>query len=121
MKRRTTSGKVAHCLPGSMILTPEAVQLLARHLAGCFPATDPKARAVVADIIRMSCARPPSRDTLTAFLGREPESEISTTEAGRRLGISPSGVRKRIERGTLPARHDGRRWLISLDDVERLT
>jgi excisionase family DNA binding protein len=40
---------------------------------------------------------------------------LSVEDAAEALGISPQAVRKRIARGTLPARRDGRGWRVVLD------
>ena len=118
MTRPHRSGQVAHYPPGAVILAPDAVRLLARHLAGSLPPVDAATRAVIADLTRMSRTRPPSRDPLHQSFAEHAQSEISTAEAARRLGISTAGVRKRIQRGQLPARHDGRRWHITITDLK---
>lgn len=51
--------------------------------------------------------RPPSADASADWLG--------VTDAARILGISRDAVRKRIQRGTLPARKAGRSWLVQVD------
>ncbi|MDR0416703.1 MAG: helix-turn-helix domain-containing protein [Propionibacteriaceae bacterium] len=41
------------------------------------------------------------------------DDDLTTvTEAARRLGVSRQSVLARIKRHSLPARRDGRRWLI---------
>jgi excisionase family DNA binding protein len=40
---------------------------------------------------------------------------LSVDEAASVFGISPQAVRKRISKGQLPARRDGRSWLVILD------
>ena len=35
-------------------------------------------------------------------------------DAARLLGVSENAVRKRIRRGTLPARKEGDRWLVAI-------
>ena len=44
---------------------------------------------------------------------RSPETE-SVAEAARRLGCSEQNVRRRLQRGTLPGWHDGRRWHVEV-------
>lgn len=42
---------------------------------------------------------------------------LTVEEAAWSLGITPAGVRDRIRKGTLPARKEGRRYLVSPGDV----
>lgn len=57
----------------------------------------------------------------TAQPATKPDSATSETvllsveEAAGILGISPQAVRKRISKGQLPARRDGRSWLVILE------
>lgn len=37
---------------------------------------------------------------------------ITITEAAKRLGLDPSGLRRRCEQGELPARKSGGTWLV---------
>lgn len=104
---------VAHILPGSLVLSPRAVQGLARLLSSIPRPMDVPTRAVVSDIIRLSQVGHVSRDTYTEFLEGIGESTLTTTQAAHRLGISPGAVRKRISRGVLPAQFDGQRWHIN--------
>lgn len=40
--------------------------------------------------------------------------EVSIVEAAERLGVTENAVRKRIRRGSLPARKEGDRWLVTI-------
>jgi excisionase family DNA binding protein len=44
--------------------------------------------------------------------------QISTTEAGERLGISRKRVNQLIEEGRLPAKKIGKTWIINADDLK---
>ena len=106
------TGHVAHCEPGAIMLTAHAVELLTAHLRDCRPANDPRTVGIIADLNRLSSRRPVSRDVLTIRRQPKRKSYVDTTEAAQRLGISAAGVRKRIQRGTLRATFDGKRWRI---------
>lgn len=47
-----------------------------------------------------------------------PCSDLSTTEAADRIGITDRGVRAAIAAGRLHAHRDGDRWRVDLEDVE---
>lgn len=111
------SGHVAQVRAGSLVLSDFAVERLARHLSTVPESHDLSVRAVVADILRLSGHV--SRDPYHEFASGAGESELSTSQAAYRLGISADAVRKRISRGTLPAIFNGRRWVINPDDLER--
>lgn len=114
--RNRPSGMVAHMPPGTVVLTPRAVQHLAKHLI-VNPSNELATASVVADIIRMARTSHMSRDTYHRFLQGTGESELTTAQAAQRLGISPGAVRKRISRGILPAKFDGRVWRINPQDL----
>lgn len=44
--------------------------------------------------------------------------QISTTEAGERLGVSRKRINQLIEEGRLPAKKIGKTWIIEADDLE---
>lgn len=117
------SGHVAHVMPGAVMLSPQAVELLVRHLRTVPSPDDPRTIRVVADLQRLSRTRPLSRDKVVMQVPptSESESEVDTGTAGHLLGITPAGVRKRIQRQQLPARFDGRRWQVSRKHIERNT
>lgn len=115
---RTHSGHVAHAAPGSLILTPQATALLAAHLRARREPDDTRTALIVADIIRMSRQRPASRDHVPVWPIRAQHDEVDTAEAAQILGLTAAGVRKRIRRGTLPARFDGQRWRVTLDSIQ---
>lgn len=114
-----TSGHVAHCAPGAILLTPQAAALLAEHLGDRRLPDKPAARLVVADLVRLSRPGRESRDKLTLASLVARHSTLSTNEAAEYLGITPAGVRKKIERGHLPATFDGKRWRINPTDLDR--
>lgn len=114
-----TSGHVAHCAPGAILLTPQAAALLAEHLSERRQPDKAAARLVVADLVRLSRPGHESRDKLTLASLIARHSTLSTTEAAEHLGITPAGVRKQIERGHLPATFDGKRWRIHPNDLDR--
>lgn len=118
---RRTSGHVAHCAPGAIILTRQATALLAEHLRTRREPDNPATRLVIADIQRLSHPGPASRDGLTLAVLAARQSNLTTTEAASLLGISPAGVRKRIHRGQLAATYDGTRWRIPKHEIERTT
>ena len=45
---------------------------------------------------------------------------IGTTDAAKRLGISPMRVRQLVEAGRLPAQKIGRTWVVDERDLERV-
>ena len=47
------------------------------------------------------------------------KTHLTATEAARRLGISESAIRKRIQAGSLNAKKKGRAWRIPLEEIER--
>lgn len=57
-----------------------------------------------------------SRDTQAAQ-----RTWLTLEEAGAQLGCSPDAVRKRVSRGRLEARRQGRRVYVSAASVERLS
>ena len=114
-----SSGHVAHCPPGAVILTPRALALLAKHLRARREPDDFATSAVVRDIQRLSHASPVSRDVMAPRLVAEVSSEVDTRSAATLLGISPAGVRKRIHRQQLSARFDGTQWWIARAELER--
>lgn len=117
--RNRPSGHVSHLQAGAVVLTARAAHLLARHLGATLPSHDLETRAVVADLIRLSRPGHMSRDPYQEFASGAGESWLTTSQAAHRLGISPAAVRKRISRGTLPARFTGSRWLIATHNLER--
>lgn len=42
--------------------------------------------------------------------------ELSIIEAAARLGVTENAVRKRIRRGSIEARKEGERWIVTVDD-----
>ncbi|WP_080793161.1 helix-turn-helix domain-containing protein [Corynebacterium pacaense] len=112
------TGIVAHMPPGSVVLAPTAVAILARHFRR-FPPQEMGAAAVAADIERMYRTIPADRSLRDITNPPGQQLELTTEQAARQLGITASAIRKRITRGYLPARHDGRRWLITRTDLER--
>lgn len=114
------TGIVAHMLPGSVVLAPTAVAILARHFRRHRP-DEMGAAAVAADIERMSRTIPTERNYLDYRTLGGPSLELTTEQAAQQLGITASAVRKRITRGQLPARYDGRRWMIARATLERNT
>ncbi|MDK8585772.1 helix-turn-helix domain-containing protein [Corynebacterium kefirresidentii] len=44
-------------------------------------------------------------------------SKLTTEQAARCLGITPGAVRRRINRGCLPASFEGGRWLIDAKEL----
>lgn len=117
MSRPATSGKVAHCPPGALIITAEAATSLARFLNAQPAPYDPTTRLIIADINRLARTIPPSREPLAASLPISENRDITTAEAARRTGLTSSAIRKRIAKGIQPARHDGRRWLINSEEL----
>ena len=115
---RAHSGHVAHAAPGSIILTPQAAALLAAHLRARREPDDTRTGLVVADLIRMSRQGPASRNHVPPWPVRAQSDEVDTAEAARILGLTAAGVRKRIRRGTLPARFDGQRWRVPLHSIQ---
>lgn len=115
------TGHVAHCAPGSLMLTRRAAELLASHLDRLPRPTDHETARVIADIKRMARPRPTSRNRLPAMMLAPADSKVSTSQAAHLLGLSPAGIRKRINRGTLPAEFDGNRWWIDRDNLEGRT
>lgn len=112
------TGMIAHMPPGSVVLSPRAVEVLAGYLRTQPEPPQLDAQVVRADLIRLSRHSPTSRDSFHKFMAGEGCSELTTSQAARRLGISPGAVRKRISRGKLPATFNGRHWLINPQDVE---
>jgi excisionase family DNA binding protein len=49
----------------------------------------------------------------------EQDAYISTTEAAIRLGISEDAVRKRIKIGSLSGKKVGKKWLVSLESLQK--
>jgi hypothetical protein len=43
-------------------------------------------------------------------------AEMSILEAAGRLGVTENAVRKRIRRGSIPARKEGERWIVTVSD-----
>lgn len=60
-----------------------------------------------------------TEDTTGRDTGRDTTGDelVSVAEAAVRLGITPSGVRKRLERHTLEGRRDGGTWRVRLSGV----
>ena len=115
--RNQPSGQVSHLAAGAVVLTARAAALLGRHLQGA-TSHDLATRAVIADLVRLSRPGHVSRDPYHEFASGAGESWLTTSQAAHRLGVTPAAVRKRISRGTLPARFTGHRWLIAAHDIE---
>src|SRR4030095_468667 len=47
----------------------------------------------------------------------ETSEQITTTEASKRLGVTPERIYQLIEEGKLPARRFGIAWMINADDL----
>ena len=112
-----TSGHVAHCSPGSIVLTADAAALLAAHLRTRRPPDNPATRLIIADLQRMSFTGHVSRDT-TRLNPLAERSSISVADAARVLGITPGAVRRRIYRQQLAATFDGRNWRINPHELK---
>ncbi len=54
---------------------------------------------------------------MSGTVGGQRPVGVTIAEAARRLGLTIEAVRKRAQRGTLPAYKDDERWFIVLDDV----
>jgi len=46
--------------------------------------------------------------------------EMTILEAAARLGVSENAVRKRIRRGSIEARKDGERWVVTIDENDQV-
>lgn len=84
----------------------------------------------VAERVRRACenasrtAGSASRGASSALAEPEPPDHgpydwITAAEAARVLGCTPSNVRDRARRGTLPARRAGGRWVLPAAAIER--
>jgi excisionase family DNA binding protein len=48
----------------------------------------------------------------------EPDEQITTTEAGKRLGVTPERIYQLIEEEKLPAKRFGKAWMIRASDLD---
>ena len=95
--------------------------LLAEHLRTRREPDNPATRLVIADIQRLARPGRVSRDGMDLATYAARTSSMTTAEAAHLLGITPAGVRKRIQRGQLAARFDGHHWRIDRSTIERTT
>lgn len=103
--------------PGAVVLPPEAVACLVEHLRRGPQPSSLAARALVADLTELSRRPASSRDVLVLEKPQVMKSKLTTEQAARVLGISPGAVRRRINRGQLPATFEGGRWLIEAKEL----
>lgn len=103
--------------PGAVVLPPEAVALLVEHLRRAPAPSSLATRVLVQDLVRLSRRPASSRDVLVLEEPQVMKSKLTTEQAAHVLGISPGAVRRRINRGQLPATFEGGRWLIEAKDL----
>jgi len=107
------------------LLAPFLSQIARHHTRVDGGTLDPEVAAVIAEFVTVSRA---FRAASAVRLGTPRNAEdvdgakvatwLTTTEAARRLGITPRAVVARIERRTLPARRAGTRWQIDELNLE---
>jgi len=98
--------------PGSVVLPPESLACLVEHLR-----RSPQPSSLVADLVQLSQRPVSSRDVLVLENQQLVNSKLTTEQAARCLGITPGAVRRRINRGCLPASFEGGRWLIDAKEL----
>lgn len=103
--------------PGSVVLPPESVACLVEHLRRSPQPSSLAARALVADLVQLSQRPVSSRDVLVLENQQLVNSKLTTEQAARCLGITPGAVRRRINRGCLPASFEDGRWLIDAKEL----
>lgn len=107
--------------PGSVLLSPYAVRVLAdaldefTRLHRTYEPTKhlrPDAEAVIARVTGLSRTAHASRDEIDAATELPDTGDVDTAAAARLLGITTGGVRRRIYAGRIAAHHDGKSWRI---------
>lgn len=109
---------VAPAVAGSVLIGPDALRLLTRHLESRRHPDDPATLTVYRQLIALSRACPVVPTHVAPMPTITPPLTVGTAEAAQRLGITTDAVRKRIHRRQIDAWSDGRRWRIPTSQLE---